>query len=76
MYACFSYGKQYEELLQTPEHLGRKWYAMVKCCETRFAQSELKVYINFEKNYNTYCRTWGAAKEEEQPNHEDRVVAE
>jgi hypothetical protein len=51
MYACCSYGKQYEELLQTAEHLGRKWYAMVKFCETRFAQSELKVYINFEKNY-------------------------
>jgi hypothetical protein len=24
-----------------------------------FAQFELKVYINFEKNYKTYCRTWG-----------------
>ncbi len=57
MYACCIYGKQYEELLQTAEHLGRKWYAMVKFCETRFAQSELKVYINFEKNYNTYCLT-------------------
>jgi hypothetical protein len=49
---------------------------MVKFCETRFAQSELKVYINFEKNYNTYGRTWGAAEEEEQPNHEEMVVAE
>jgi hypothetical protein len=37
MYAFYSYGKQYEELLQTTEHLGRKWYAMVKFCETRLA---------------------------------------
>ncbi len=58
MYACCSYGKQYEELLETTEHLGRKWNAMVKFCDTRFAQSELKVYIHFEKNFNTYCRTW------------------
>ncbi len=57
MYDCCSYGKQYEELLQATEHLGRKWYAMVEFCEKRFAQSELKVYINFEKIYITYCRT-------------------
>ncbi len=57
MYAYCSYGKQYEELLQTAEHLGRRWYAMIKFCETRFAQSELLVYKNFEKNYNTYRRT-------------------
>ena len=57
MYACCSYGKQYEELLQTAEHLGRKWYHMAKFCETRFAQSELMVNKNFEKNYNTYRRT-------------------
>ena len=62
MYACCSYGKQYEELLQTAEHLGRRWYAMVKFCETRFAQSELKVYINFEHNYSTYRGTWGTAE--------------
>ena len=43
MYACCNYGKQYEELLETSEHLGQKWYSMVKFCETRFAQSELKV---------------------------------
>ena len=41
MYACCSYGKQYEELLATTEHLGQKWYAMVRFCETRFAQYEL-----------------------------------
>ncbi len=56
MYATFSYGKQYEELLETAGHLGERWYAMVKFCETRFAQSELKVYINFEKNFKTYRR--------------------
>ena len=60
MYACCNYGKQYEELLQTTEHLGRRWYAMVKFCETIFAQSELKVYINFEHNYSTYRGTWGS----------------
>jgi hypothetical protein len=36
---------------------------MVKFCETRFAQSELGVYKNFEKNYNTYRRTWGVDAE-------------
>ena len=70
MYACCSYGKQHEELLETSEHLGRKWYAMVKFCETRFAQSELKVYIDFENNYITYCGTWGVAKDEEHASEE------
>ena len=59
MYACCTYGKEYEELLQTTSHLGERWYAMVKFCDTRFAQSELKVYTNFEKNYKTFCRAWG-----------------
>ena len=59
MYVACSYGKQYEELLETARHLGERWYAMVKFCYTRFAQSELKVYINFEKNYKTYRRAWG-----------------
>ncbi len=49
---------------------------MVKLCETRFAHSELKVYTNFEKNYNTYFRTWSVAKKEDLPNHEERVVVE
>ena len=31
---------------------------MAKFCETRFAQSELMVYKNFEMNYNTYRRAW------------------
>ena len=39
MYACRSYGKQYEELLQTTENLRRKWHVMVQFCETRFAQT-------------------------------------
>ena len=53
--------------MDTAEHLGMQWCSIVKFCETRFAQSELKVYINFEKNYATYCRTWGrdADKEDE-----------
>jgi hypothetical protein len=50
MYATYIHGKQYEELLQTAKHLGRKWYSMGKFCETRFAQTELKVYVNFENN--------------------------
>jgi len=37
MYATCNYGKQYEELLETARHLGERWYAMVKFCETRFA---------------------------------------
>ncbi len=40
---------------------------MVKLCETKIAQSELKVYIIFEKNYITYCRTCDVDEEEEQP---------
>ncbi len=60
MYACCCYGKRYEELLQTAKHLCQKWYAMVKIRETRFAQSELKVYKNFEKNYKTYRTTWSS----------------
>jgi hypothetical protein len=36
----------------------------------------MKVATNFEKNYNTYCRTWGVAEEEEKPNHEERAVVE
>ena len=54
MYAFCNYGKHHEELLETAEHLGRRWYVIVKFCETRFAQSEMKVNINFEHNYNTY----------------------
>jgi len=40
---------------------------MVKFCETRFAQTELMVYKNFEKNYNIYRRTWGDDAEEVEP---------
>jgi hypothetical protein len=65
MYACCSYGKQYGELLETSKHLGIRWYAMVKFCETRFAQSDLKIYANFEKNYVANRRTWGGVKTEE-----------
>ena len=36
MYATCNYGKQYKELLETAGHLGEKWYAMVKFCDTRF----------------------------------------
>jgi hypothetical protein len=57
VYVCCNYGKHYEELLETTEHLGRSWYAMVKLCETIFAQSEMKVYIIFEHIYNTYRGT-------------------
>ncbi len=66
MYACCSYGNQYEELLHTAEHLGRRWHDMVKFCETRFAQSELKVYINFEHNYSTYRGSWGSPEVDEE----------
>ncbi len=58
MYSCCNYGKQHEELLKTAKHLGHRWYTMAKFCETNFAQSELTVYKNFEKNYKTYRTTW------------------
>ncbi len=32
---------------------------MAKFYETRFAQTELMVYKNFEMNYNTYRIAWG-----------------
>ncbi len=57
-YACCGYGKQYEELLQNAKHLGQRWYAIAKFCETRSTQSELMVYKNFKKNYNSYRKTW------------------
>jgi hypothetical protein len=37
IYASYSYGKQYEELLVTVENIGNMWYAMVKICDTGFA---------------------------------------
>jgi len=58
MYATCSYGKHYEELLQTAKHLGHRLYAMAKFCETRFAHSKLMVYKNFEKNYCMYHTAW------------------
>ena len=32
VYACWNYGKQYEELLHTTPHLSGRWYAIVKFC--------------------------------------------
>jgi hypothetical protein len=61
MSATCRYGKQYEELLETAGHLGERWHAMVKFCDTRFVQSKLEVYINFEKNYIAYRRAWGGS---------------
>ncbi len=40
---------------------------MTNFCETRFAQSVLVVYKNFEKNYNTYRKTWSGDAEAEEP---------
>jgi len=37
IYACRSYGKHYKELMRIVAHLGKKWYAMAKFYETRFA---------------------------------------
>jgi hypothetical protein len=57
IHACCSYGKHYEELVQNAKHLGQRWYAMVKFCETKFAESKLLVYKIFEKNYKSYRTT-------------------
>ncbi len=38
---------------------------MAKFCETMFAQSELMVYKNFVKNYNTYRMIWSGDAEAE-----------
>ena len=40
---------------------------MVKFCETGFAQSELMVYMSFEKNYKTYRTTWSSDADAFQP---------
>ncbi len=59
--------------MKTTRLLGRKWYAMAQFGETRFAQSELMVYKNFEKNYNTYSRTWGGDAEAIEPELDESV---
>ena len=78
MYATYSYGKQYEWLRSTAAHLGQQWYAMTILCETRFAQSERgKVYVNFEKNFVTYCKSWGGDSTDEEvlatPDEEEEI---
>jgi hypothetical protein len=75
MYACCSYEKKYEELLQTAKHLGQRWYAIVKFCETTFTQSELVVYKNFEKNYKTCRTTWSCNAEAFRPELNDTTIA-
>ena len=78
MYATCSYGKQYEWLRSTTAHLGQQWYAMTKFCETRFAQSERKVYVNFEKNFVTCCKSLGGDSTDEEvlatPDEEEEIT--
>ncbi len=75
MYACCSYGKHYEELLQNTIHLGQRWYAMVKFCEIRFAHSELMVYKTFEKKYKTYSTTWSGDADAVEPELNAATIA-
>ncbi len=48
---------------------------MAKFCDTRFAQSKLMVYKNFENNYNIYRRTWSGDAEAEEPEQNASTVA-
>ena len=61
--------------MKTAKHLGRKWHALAKFCDTRFAQSELLVYKTFEKNYNTYRRGWSGDAEAVEPEVDAAIVA-
>ena len=48
---------------------------MVKFFETRFVQSELMVYKNFEKNYKTYRKTWSGEAIIVEPEFDARAIA-
>jgi len=48
---------------------------MAKFFEIRFAQSELMVYKKFERNYNTYRRTWFGDAEAEEPEPDASTIA-
>ena len=48
---------------------------MVKFCERRFAQSELMVYKNFEKNYKIYRTTWSGDMDAVEPEPDATAIA-
>jgi len=51
IYTKFSYGQRYESLLDIANDMDTLLYALKRFCDTRFAQSEHKVYQNFVRNY-------------------------
>jgi hypothetical protein len=52
----FNYGKSYEAMLSMASDLGIKFYQLQRFCETRFAQSEQKVYASFMKDWLAVLR--------------------
>ena len=56
IYTKFAYGKGYEELRKIAEDEDLHFYALKRFCDTRFAQAEHKVYINFVHNFPTLVK--------------------
>ena len=56
IYTKFAYGKGYEELRKIAEENDLQFYALKRFCDTRFAQAEHKVYINFMHNFPTLVK--------------------
>eukprot|EP00959_Pyramimonas_sp_CCMP1952_P120648 2522564-Pyramimonas_sp.AAC.1 len=70
----FRYGKGYEECLVIAKELHTRLYSPSRYCDTRFAQSERKVYKNFCMNLNTvYVKV---AKESEWTGKEGHAASE
>eukprot|EP00951_Prasinocladus_malaysianus_P016905 scaffold132378_cov43-Prasinocladus_malaysianus.AAC.1 len=77
IYHGFNYGKGYETLLDIAEEHEVKLYALKRVCDTRFAQSEHRVYENFIKNYKVLREALrkkskdkkGQTKQERKPPH-------
>jgi hypothetical protein len=66
VYSNISYGKGYEMILQIAEDMGRRLYSMERFCDTRFAQSEQKVYANFLRDYPELCAAIEQLAQDEQ----------
>jgi hypothetical protein len=56
IYSKFNYGKGFETLIDIAKEEEIVLYALKRFCDTRFAQSEHKVYQNFVRNYKVLLR--------------------
>jgi hypothetical protein len=55
VYNKLNYGRAYEALMEMSQKQGRFMYQLQRFCDTRFAQSERKVYVNFILDYPQIC---------------------